>query len=78
MTNEEHDLLRDIREKLAELLEWKKKMEALMNGDPTGGLGYFQKSNIVWKMLVIWPLCTCSAIFGSVLTWAIIHYASSK
>ena len=56
------------------------KLDAILttlNGDGRGEMGMVQKVAIMWRFIVLWPLCTGSAALGAVFT-IIIQYFSNK
>ena len=40
----------------------------ILHGDDQGGMGIIQRVSIIWRMMVIWPLCTGSAVAGAIVT----------
>lgn len=64
-------------EKLDALIRWKTTISDLLHGSEKGDFGYFQKSNILWKVIILWPVILGSTLFGAVLT-AWLHHMFNK
>ena len=75
---EERANLKLIEEKLDELVEWKNAITELLYGSLRGEFGYFHKSNIIWRILILWPIMISSIGVGAGLTFLIQHWLSSK
>ena len=50
-----------LEDKLDKILE-------ILHGDETGDMGMIQRVSIIWRVFIVWPLCTGSAVAGAVVT----------
>lgn len=62
---EERLLLKSIESKVSELVTWKNAVSDLLYGNAQGDFGYFHKSNIIWRLIILWPVMILSIVFGA-------------
>lgn len=65
--------LAEIKSKVEELWVWKNNVTELLYGNLKGEFGYFHKSNILWRVLILWPLMLSSIAIGAAMTLILQH-----
>ena len=78
MTPDEKLVLKSVEDKVDEIIEWKNAITELLYGSMKGEFGYFHKSNIIWRILILWPVMVGSVALGAGLTFLIQHWLSGK
>lgn len=78
MTESERQDLAQIKIYVKELVTWKNTLNDLLYGSLKGEFGYFHKSNIIWRILILWPIMLGSVVFGAVMTFLIQHWFAHK
>lgn len=68
MTEEELKLIAGIDSKVTDLVNWKNTLSDLLYGSARGEFGYFHKSNILWRIIILWPVMIGSVCFGAAMT----------
>lgn len=61
MTDEEHNVLKELRGEI-------KLIAAILRGDDKGAWGLTHQVRLMWRIFIIWPLCTMSAVAGAAIT----------
>lgn len=74
MTPEERDILATIKIQVNELVVWKRNVDGLLFGTLKGEIGYFHKGNIVWRILILWPVTIGGVACGAAITLAVEHF----
>jgi len=41
---------------------------SILHGDEKGEMGMIQRVSIIWRVFMIWPICTGSGVAGAVIT----------
>lgn len=73
MTDDERQILAEIKVNLEDLVKWKDSVNDLLYGSIKGEFGYFHKSNIIWRVIFLWPIMLGSIVFGGAMTFIIQH-----
>lgn len=73
MSEDEREVLARIDVAVSELVKWKDTVNALLYGTEKGEFGYFHKSNILWRLIILWPVMLGSIVFGAVMTFTLQH-----
>lgn len=61
MTDDENKVLRELREDV-------RGISSILRGDDKGAWGLTHQVRLMWRIFIIWPLCTASAFTGAAVT----------